>query len=104
MVGVLEGAGPLADETIVVGAHYDHLGHGGLLSGSLAFLAKDIHNGADDNASGTAMVIELARRLAQRADPCPAASSSSPSRARSAGSSARRTTSSTRSIRSSRRS
>ena len=71
MVGVLEGAGPLADETIVVGAHYDHLGHGGLLSGSLAFLSKDIHNGADDNASGTAMVIELARRLAKRADPLP---------------------------------
>ena len=71
VVGVLEGAGPLADETIVIGAHYDHLGHGGLLSGSLAFLSKDIHNGADDNASGTALVIELARRLAKRADPLP---------------------------------
>ncbi|MEJ7637934.1 MAG: M20/M25/M40 family metallo-hydrolase [Singulisphaera sp.] len=71
VVGVLEGAGPLADETIVIGAHYDHLGHGGLLSGSLAFLSKDIHNGADDNASGTALVIELARRLAKRSDPLP---------------------------------
>jgi hypothetical protein len=71
VVGVLEGAGPLADETVVVGAHYDHLGRGGLFSGSLAFLSKDIHNGADDNASGTAMVIEMARRLARRPDPLP---------------------------------
>jgi hypothetical protein len=71
VVGVLEGAGPLAEETVVVGAHYDHLGRGGLLSGSLAFLSKDIHNGADDNASGTALVLELARRLARRPDPLP---------------------------------
>jgi hypothetical protein len=71
VIGVLEGSGPLADETVVVGGHYDHLGHGGLLSGSLALLSKDIHNGADDNASGTAMVLELARRLAKRNDPLP---------------------------------
>ncbi|WP_435019399.1 M20/M25/M40 family metallo-hydrolase [Tundrisphaera sp. TA3] len=71
VIGVLEGAGPLADETIVVGGHYDHLGTGGLTSGSLAFFSKDIHNGADDNASGTAMVLELARRLARRPDPLP---------------------------------
>jgi hypothetical protein len=71
VVGVLEGAGPLADETIVVGAHYDHLGHGGRGSGSLAFFSSEIHNGADDNASGTAMVLELARRLARRPDPLP---------------------------------
>ncbi len=71
VVGVLEGSGPLADETVVVGAHYDHLGRGGVFSGSLAFLSKEIHNGADDNASGTATVLELARRLARRADPLP---------------------------------
>ena len=71
MVGVLEGSGSLADETIVIGAHYDHLGRGGLFSGSLSFLSKDIHNGADDNASGTAMVLEMARRLARRPDPLP---------------------------------
>ena len=71
VIGVLEGAGPNAEETIVVGAHYDHLGHGGMTSGSLAFLSKDIHNGADDNASGTALVMELARRLAKRVDPLP---------------------------------
>lgn len=71
VIGVLEGSGPLADETIVIGAHYDHLGHGGLFSGSLAFLSRDIHNGADDNASGSAMVLETARRLARRSDPLP---------------------------------
>jgi hypothetical protein len=69
VVGVLEGSGPDADETIVVGAHYDHLGFGG--SGSLSFGSRDIHNGADDNASGTALMMELARRLARRADPLP---------------------------------
>ncbi|APW60029.1 M20/M25/M40 family metallo-hydrolase [Paludisphaera borealis] len=71
VIGVLEGSGPHANETIVVGGHYDHLGRGGLMSGSLAFLSRDIHNGADDNASGTAMVLEVARRLAARRDPLP---------------------------------
>lgn len=68
VIGVLEGSGPLADETIVVGAHYDHVGRGeyGSLAGS-----KEIHNGADDNASGTALMMELARRLAARPDPLP---------------------------------
>ena len=71
VVGVLEGSGPHAEETVVIGGHYDHLGHGGLMSGSLSFLSRDIHNGADDNASGTAMVMEVARRLAARRDPLP---------------------------------
>jgi Peptidase family M28/PDZ domain/PA domain len=71
VVGVLEGAGPNADETVVLGGHYDHLGHGGMLSGSLAIFSRDIHNGADDNASGTSMVLELARRLGARQDPPP---------------------------------
>jgi hypothetical protein len=64
VIGVLEGAGPLADETVVVGAHYDHLGYGGW--GSLAGKAgeKAIHHGADDNGSGTTGVMELARRFA----------------------------------------
>jgi hypothetical protein len=70
VVAVLEGQGPMADETIVVGAHYDHLGSGG--PGSLAFFSRnEIHNGADDNASGTAMILELARRLGRRTDPLP---------------------------------
>ncbi len=71
VIGVLEGYGPHADETVVIGGHYDHLGRGGLMSGSLAFLSHDIHNGADDNASGTAMVLELARRMGARRDPPP---------------------------------
>lgn len=48
-----------ADHTIVIGAHYDHLGYGD--EGSLYRGEKAIHNGADDNASGTAALIELAR-------------------------------------------
>lgn len=61
VVAVLDGEGPLANETIVLGAHYDHLGFGG--NGSLAPWTTDIHNGADDNASGTATLIEVAQRL-----------------------------------------
>ena len=49
-------------ETVVLGAHYDHLGYGG--GGSLAPGEKAIHHGADDNASGTAVLVEVARRLA----------------------------------------
>ncbi len=71
VVGVLEGAGPHAEESVVIGGHYDHLGHGGLTSGSLAMFSSAIHNGADDNASGTTMVLELARRLGARRDPLP---------------------------------
>ncbi len=62
VVAVLEGEGPLAGETVVVGAHYDHLGRGG--EGSLAPWTKEIHNGADDNASGAAALVEIARRFA----------------------------------------
>jgi hypothetical protein len=71
VIGVIEGVGPQAEQTVIVGGHYDHLGRGGLMSGSLAFLSSDIHNGADDNASGTSMMMELARRLAARRDPLP---------------------------------
>lgn len=62
IIGIVEGEGPLADETIVIGAHYDHLGFGGY--GSRAQnRTGEVHNGADDNASGTAAVMELARRF-----------------------------------------
>lgn len=64
VVGVLEGRGPRAEETVVIGAHYDHLGRGD--RGSLAPFSSEIHNGADDNASGTALILELARRFAGR--------------------------------------
>jgi len=66
VVGVLEGSGPSAEETIIVGAHYDHLGRGE--PGSLARGSQEIHNGADDNGSGTAVLIEVARQLAQRTE------------------------------------
>ncbi|MEM9291951.1 MAG: M28 family peptidase [Acidobacteriota bacterium] len=46
---------------LVIGAHYDHLGYGG--SGSLAPGANEPHNGADDNASGTAGLLEVSRLL-----------------------------------------
>lgn len=60
VVGTLEGSDPvLKKETIILGAHYDHLGRGG--EGSLAPRSGEIHHGADDNASGTAGLIELAR-------------------------------------------
>jgi hypothetical protein len=52
------------DQSIVVGAHFDHLGHGD--ENSLASKPGEIHPGADDNASGTAGVIELARYFSHR--------------------------------------
>lgn len=57
----------LRDEAVVVGAHYDHLGTGFSQAMSLGH-AGAIHNGADDNASGTTALIEIARQLAK----CPA--------------------------------
>jgi len=54
-----EGAG---GESVVLGAHYDHLGMGG--DGSLHDSTEPaVHNGADDNASGTSVVVEVARAL-----------------------------------------
>ena len=69
IIGVVEGEGPHANETLIIGAHYDHLGMGGF--GSKTPSRKEIHNGADDNATGTAAVLELARRFA-KADKKPA--------------------------------
>ena len=66
IIGVIEGEGPNAHETIVVGAHYDHLGDGAYGSRARANQRGLIHNGADDNATGTAAVMELARRFAAR--------------------------------------
>jgi hypothetical protein len=62
VIAVLPGSGPLAEETIIIGAHYDHLGRGE--PGSLQAGSKEIHNGADDNGSGTVALLEVARRLA----------------------------------------
>jgi aminopeptidase YwaD len=67
VIGFIPGNDPqLRDEVIVIGAHYDHLGYGEV--GSLAPEPGDIHYGADDNASGTAAIMELARLLAQNRD------------------------------------
>ena len=64
VVGILEGSDPqLKHEVIVIGAHYDHLGRGG--QGSLASREGEIHHGADDNASGVAGLLELARTFAK---------------------------------------
>jgi hypothetical protein len=69
VVGMIEGSDPvLKNEYIVIGGHYDHLGFGGPGSGSRMPDTVAIHNGADDNASGAAMVIELAGKLAPEKD------------------------------------
>ncbi|MCX7548789.1 M28 family peptidase [Xanthomarina sp. F1114] len=49
------------ENTIIIGAHYDHLGYGA--EGSLYKGEKSIHNGADDNASGVAVLLNLAKNL-----------------------------------------
>jgi aminopeptidase YwaD len=54
----------LKNEYVVVGGHYDHLGMGGPGSGSRAVDTIAIHNGADDNASGVSVVIQLAEKMA----------------------------------------
>ena len=51
-----------AENTVIIGAHYDHLGYGG--EGSLfRDTIKAVHNGADDNASGVALLFNLAKKL-----------------------------------------
>lgn len=62
VVGYLDNG---AATTVVLGAHYDHLGYGEDGNSMLRNGEKLIHNGADDNASGTAALIELARLLKQ---------------------------------------
>jgi hypothetical protein len=55
-------------EFILLGAHYDHLGMGGQGSGSMRPKEIKIHNGADDNASGVALMLEAGRILASKRD------------------------------------
>jgi len=60
VVGILPGRAPeLARESVVIGAHYDHLG----LQGMSKQYEGKVHPGADDNASGVAVLLELASRL-----------------------------------------
>lgn len=64
VIGIVEGTdATLKNEAIVIGAHYDHLGKGG--TGSLAVNSTEVHHGADDNASGVAAMLELARQFAK---------------------------------------
>jgi hypothetical protein len=62
--GVLRGKGALADEWVVVGAHFDHVGYG--FFGSSPEYTGQLHPGADDNASGTAAMLCVAEALAGR--------------------------------------
>lgn len=69
IIAIIEGSDPqLKDEYVVIGAHYDHLGMGGHGSGSRTPDTIAVHNGADDNASGVAAVLELAEKLAAEKD------------------------------------
>jgi Tol biopolymer transport system component len=61
IAGIIPGSGKLAKEFVVIGAHYDHLGYGG--AGSLRPNVREIHYGADDNASGTVAVLLAAEQL-----------------------------------------
>jgi hypothetical protein len=61
VLGMIDNPG---DQFIVIGAHYDHLGYGGI--SSLERGSNEIHNGADDNASGTAGLLHLAQILKER--------------------------------------
>ena len=64
VAGILYGSDPrLKEEIIVIGAHYDHLGFGGAHSGSRRPDTLVIHNGADDNASGVAAILEIIEKL-----------------------------------------
>ena len=65
VIGFLEGSDPERSmEYIIMGAHYDHLGKGGIGSSSRKQDTIAVHNGADDNASGVAALIEIAEKLA----------------------------------------
>jgi aminopeptidase YwaD len=67
LVAYLEGSDTaLRSQILIIGAHYDHLGYGGEGSGSLKPDTVAIHHGADDNASGTAGLLELAQWFASK--------------------------------------
>lgn len=64
VVGMIRGRDrELRDEYIVLGAHFDHLGMGGPHTGSRNKDTVAVHNGADDNASGTSGILELSEKL-----------------------------------------
>jgi len=63
VIGILEGSGPHSQETIILGAHYDHLGLGPASSAAQGSQEHSLYPGADDNASGVAVLLELARHF-----------------------------------------
>ncbi len=66
VVGVVKGTDSvLCDRFVVVGAHFDHLGWGDKVETSMRKGVHEIHNGADDNAGGVAMMLELMRYYSQ---------------------------------------
>jgi Zn-dependent M28 family amino/carboxypeptidase len=69
VIGLLPGTGTLADQSVVIGAHYDHLGLGGVEAMDNPDSTGKVHNGADDNASGTVALMEIARRLSREQAP-----------------------------------
>jgi len=65
VIGILPGSEPtLKDESVVIGAHYDHVGFGHYGTRD-SHTSGQIHYGADDNASGTAVLLQLAERLSR---------------------------------------
>ena len=69
VVGIIPGADPeVADEVVVIGAHYDHVGIGEPVDG-LSEGTDSIYNGADDDGSGTVAILEIARELVRGAPP-----------------------------------
>lgn len=67
---VIRGRGSLADQWVIIGAHYDHVGYGG--NGSMGGQSGTIHPGADDNGSGTSAVLLLAQRMKKVYEEMPA--------------------------------
>ena len=70
--GLLRGRGELADELIVIGAHMDHLGMGFFGSRDQKTAGRELHPGADDNASGTAGILLIGDKLVQEFAALPA--------------------------------
>ena len=67
VVGLIKGSDPLLkNQYIIIGAHFDHIGMGGKNSSSRMPDTVAVHNGADDNASGVAAILEIGQKLAHK--------------------------------------
>ena len=67
VIGIIPGTNPKLSEAVVISGHYDHLGFG--IPGAKKGNKGKIHNGADDNASGVAVMLEIAKTLGKTAKP-----------------------------------